>query len=418
MTISDRTKKILYVVLFVAAFFAIVYLLYIIFFASDTSTDDTTGNENTNTVGLPNVNTANSNTNGATGNTNTGPIGSTPTIPGVDSVATGGPTQTTVLTPAVNAQDPAEGEGDSLRYYNPDDGKFYIVDGNGKTTQLSNAQFSNVSNITWSDANNQAILEFPDGANIYYDLTTGEQVTLPPEYEEFAFSPTGDEIAFKYLPAEAERRVLAVSSPDGSSARTIESLGENEDHVNVDWSPTGTVIATFAEFVNFNDQEVGFIGLKGENFKGTVVNGHGLRSEYSSDGQQMLYSVYSAESDYKPKLWVVDANGQDIGKNRIDLQLNTFADKCSFSDDSSTIYCGVPSDSKYGFGLEPDILTGVTDEIYRIDLKSGSRQRIAVPVDENGQPNYTVSNMFVSPDNKKLYFRDQKTGQLIKINLE
>src|SRR3989339_2209898 len=216
---------------------------------------------------------------------------------------------------------------------------------------------------------------------------------------------------------DPERRVLAVSSPDGASARTLEALGDHADSVKVEWSPAGTAAATFWKFSDFSSQEVGFIGLNDENFKGISVNGMGLRTQYSPTGQQLLYSTYSQATGYKPELNIVDANGQDIGENLKALTLNTFADKCAFSGTGTILYCGVPADPKYGFGLEPGILEGVPDDIYRIDLTTGLKKKIAVPVNEQGDPAYAVDTLFVSSDEKHLFFRDTTTGQLIKIDL-
>ncbi len=414
MTLSPTTKRILYAVLLLLAAIAIGYILYVVFFARP---GEGPTNENVNNVnggGLPNINDILSNLNIPTGNVNAPTTG----LPGVDSVASGGLTETEVLTPQVAAQEPAVAKDGSVRYYDPESGKFYKVDGNGNITQIGDAQFRGVETVAWADTTNETILEFPDGSNIYYNLDTGKQVTLPKEFEEFDFSPTSSQIAFKYMHIDPERRVLAVSNPDGSSARTLESLGNHADRVDVEWSPTGKVAASYAEFIDLNRQEVGFVGLKGENFKGTIVEGRGLQSQYSTDGKNLLYSVYSSSTDYKPSLWIVAADGDSIGDNRRELKLNTFADKCAFSSDSTTVYCGVPSSQEYGFGLEPDILEGVPDDIYKINLVTGTKTKVATPVDANGQAVYSVENMVVSSNGSQLYFRDSQTNQLVKVRLQ
>lgn len=412
MTLSPTTKRILAVSLFLAAVAAIAYILYVVFFGPSQQ-GGTNGNQNTNGTigGLPNINDILGNINGA-GNVNAGGL------PGIDDVASGGLTQADVLTPEVDTQEPSVGKDGTVRYYDSTDGKFYKVDANGNITQIGDAQFRGVETVTWADTTNDTILEFPDGSNVYYNLDTKKQVTLPKEFEDFDFSPSSSQIAFKYEHIDPERRVLAVSSPDGSSARTLESLGNNSDHVTVNWSPTGKVAASYAEFIDLNRQEVGFVGLKGENFKGTIVEGRGLQSQYSTDGKNLLYSVYSSSTDYKPTLWIVGADGDSIGSGRKELQLNTFANKCAFASDSTTVYCGVPSDQKYGYGLEPGILDGVPDDIYKIDLVTGSKTKIATPVSSTGQAIYAVDTMMVSKDGTQVYFRDEETGQLVKIKVK
>lgn len=417
MSISPTIKKILYSVLFLAAVGAVVYLMYIVFFRPSAPTPPV--NVNNGNVGLPNVNDILNNANINNGNVNNANTAEEPGIPGVDKIAAGGLTETEIITPGINAVDPAASKDDSIRYYSNVDGQFYKVDKNGNVRQLGKAKFANAEKVTWSDASNEVILEFPDGANVYYNLDNDRQVTLPKEYEDFDFSPTGSQISFKYMHIDPERRVLAVSSPDGTGARTLESLGLNGDRVTVDWSPKGTVAARYAEFIDANRQELGFIGLSDENFKTTIVEGRGLRSTYSPDGEQLLYSTYSIDTDYKPTLWTVDADGNNIGKNRQQINVQTFADKCAFASDATTVYCGVPTESRYGFGLEPDILQGVSDDIYKINTKTGAKTRIAIPTDSSGNTgSYSVDNMFVTSDNSALMFRDNTTGQLVRINLQ
>ncbi len=413
MEITDTQKKVVYSAIFLLGVAAVAFLLWFVFFRQ-VKTDVIIAENVNGATGLPNINELLANINA---NIN-GVVNEEPVLPGIDQVARGGLTDTDVLTPGVDALDPAiSGDGTSMRFYNPDDDKFYRVDADGNITQIGTAQFPDVESIAWGNTNDEVILEFPDGSNIYYDLRTDRQVTLPKEATEFDFSPTDSQISFKYLHVDKERRVLAVSNPDGSAARTLESLGENENIVKVEWSPTGKVAAQYSEFIDLYRQKMSFVGLKGENFKATVVEGRGLRTEYSPDGEQMLYSVYSNTTDNKAGLWIVDVDGDDIGKNRTELQVNTFANKCAFAGDGRYVYCGVPQDSKSGFGLVPDLLEDVSDDIYRIDTTTGLKTKIATPVDDEGNADYQVESMVVTDDGSSLIFQDS-SGELVKIDLE
>lgn len=410
MALSLQTKKILFGILLFLSVIVIGFLLYYVFFRTPQPEEPTNVNV-APTNGLPNVNRANENRNAPV---NVGPT----SIPVIDTVAAGGLTAEHILTPEETiAVAPGLDASGTLRYYNAADGKFYRVLGDGTVQQMSDALFRDVQTLTWAPSTDEAILEFPDGSNIYYDFASGRRVTLPKEYTEFDFAPTSDQIAFKYMHIDPERRVLGVANPDGSNARAIEDLGYNAGRVNVDWSPTGRVIATWAEFIDLDRQELGFIGLQGENFQGTIVEGKGLQQQYSPDGQQLLYSVYSQATNYNPNLWIVDADGESIGGHRKDIALATFASKCAFHSNGQYVYCGVPTNVSDGFGLSDDFLKGSTDEIYRIDLRSGVKSRIAVPVNENGEAQAVVESMIVADDGSAIYYRDQNSGELVKIEL-
>ncbi|MEK7540064.1 MAG: hypothetical protein AAB558_02345 [Patescibacteria group bacterium] len=339
-------------------------------------------------------------------------------LPVISTVALGDKTLSTELTDSAVTNMDLSADGSTMRYYDPASGTFSRVNADGTITAISATVFKDVDSVAWSPVKDEAILEFPDGSNIYYNFQTGKQVTLPKEYEEFSYSGTGSSIAFKYMHIDEERRVLAVANPDGSGARTLEALGDNANKVDVNFSPDGTVAATFREFIDAHRQEVGFIGLNNENFKGMVVEGSGFEGAWDPDGTQMVYSVYSTDSRLKPTLWVVDAKGNDIGKNRIDLGVNTWADKCAFSSNGGSVYCGVPKDLPNGAGIVPDLAQRTTDDIYQINLSTGQKTKVAIPVDINGVESTSVEKMSISEDGSTLYYVDAITGRLNKINLK
>ncbi len=417
--LTPRMKQALLIGSFVFALILLLFLVYWVFFRTPATEAPINQNANTN-GGLPTIDDVLGNVNNGGNQNNNG--NTNVALPGIDTVARGGQTQVTPLTPDIETQNPAPAAGkqaDGVRYYDPATGKFFSVDANGNIQQIGTAEFPNVQNVTWNKTNNEVILEFPDGANVYYNLSNNKQVTLPKEFEEFDFSNDGGDIAFKYMHQDPERRVLASSSPDGSQAKTLEALGENEHRVQVGWSPTGKVAATFSSYIDVNRQEIGFIGLNRENFKGTVVEGRGFQSQYSTDGTRMLYSVYSTATEYKPSLSIVDSDGENIGNNRREIGINTFAEKCAFTQDGASLYCGVPTEQKYGYGLEPSVLSGVPDDIYKIDLKSGIKTKIATPVNNQGQAVYSIApkSVTVTKDGQ-LIFQDSTSGQLVKIRLQ
>lgn len=414
MPLSDRTKRIMFAVIFVVITALMAFLLYWVIFRPRPVV---VLNDQVN--GLPPGTLPETNINGGPTVINVNgqeiiiPVGA---LPEISTIALGDKTLTTELTDSLVSNVDLAADGAQMRYYDPASGQFFRVDTDGIISALSDTKFSSVETVAWSPVKDEAILEFPDGSNILYNFSNGKQVTLPKEYEEFSFNGTGSSIAFKYMHIDEERRVLAVANPDGSGARTLEALGPNENKVDVNYSPDGTVAATFRDFIDNDRQEVGFIGLNNENFKGMVVEGSGFEGAWDSEGKRMLYSVYSASTDLKPTLWIADAKGEDIGKNRIDLNINTWVDKCAFSGDS--VYCGVPKDLPFGSAITPGLAADTTDEIYQINLTTGSKTKIAIPVDINGNESTSVETMSVSEDGSILYYVDARTGRLNKIQLK
>ncbi len=301
----------------------------------------------------------------------------------------------------------------TVNFYNESDGKFYRFKDDGTIVAMSDKVFYNVDNVTWAPTTNQAILEYPDGSNIYYNFDTNKQVTLPNYWEDFSFASQGDKIAAKSIALAPENRWLITSNPDGKNVTYVEHMGENANKVIVDWSPTRQFVAmsTTGEPLGDDRQEVLFVGQNGENFPSIIVEGYGLDTKWSPTGDKLLYNIYSEREDYKPELWITDVGIDNMGANRTALQINTWADKCTFTD-SRFLYCAVPQTLPIGSGFAPAVADSIPDNIYKIDLKTGIKTYIPT-----GDNDYTVDSISVSPDQKTLYFTSKNQSGLLSINL-
>ena len=329
-----------------------------------------------------------------------------------NETAQGGLTETKELTslPAIGATVGADGQ--AVQYYNQTDGKFYRLDENGNALPLIDKIFHQVSNIVWAPNKTEAILEYPDGANIIYNFSTNKQISLPAHWKEFSYAPDGSRIVMKSMGEDPDNRWLAVVASDGSQVRGVESLGDKDDTVYPAWSPNNQMVAMFTEGIDFDRQDVYFVGLNGENFKSTVIDGRGFQPKWQPEGKQLLYSVYSTNSNLKPELWLVDAEGDQIGNNRRRLNLQTWADKCSFAS-ATDLYCAVPNSLEEGAGLFPELGKTTVDRLYRVDLTTGAKKLIAIP-----DGNYTIKNISLSADQKNLYFTDNNSGKLYQVKLK
>lgn len=326
--------------------------------------------------------------------------------------ANGGLTKTKKISETPALDPTLSGNGTDVNFYDKTNGKFYRLDQDGQAIPLSDKVFHNVQNITWSPGKNKAILEYPDGANIVYDFNTGKQVTLPKHWEDFGFSPDGNKIITKSIGLDVENRWLAISNADGSGSKPLEFIGKNADSVYPAWSPNNEIVAMYTRGVDLNRQEVFFVGQNKENFKSTIVEGRGFEPMWSEDGDKLAYSVYSLSDDMKPELWIVDSQGDSIGANRKKINLQTWASKCTFTD-NTTMYCGVPEYLDEGAGLFPEMAQKTKDNLYKVNVQTGEKELIAIP-----DNSYNMSNLMVSQDKKNLYFTDTNSSLIHKIELQ
>jgi hypothetical protein len=303
-------------------------------------------------------------------------------------------------------------DGNSVQFYNEDDGKFYIVNENGDIIPFSDKVFHNVSNVNWAPNKTKAVIEYPDDSKIIYDFSTDKQVTIPKHWEDFTFSSDSEKLVNKSLGIDPDNRWLVISDSDGSQTEALEEIGLNDKWVIPYWQPNNQSVGMYTQGVDSNRREVFFIGQNGENFKSTIVEGWNFEPLWSENGDKLLYSVASPKDNLIPKIWIVNATGNNIGTNRTNLQLETWASKCSFAD-NDTVYCAVPTDLDPMSGVFSDEMSKMTsDELYRIDISSGQKTLIATPEDDTN-----ISSIVVDSNQETLFFTDS-SGQIQKIKLK
>ncbi|MEA3449789.1 MAG: hypothetical protein U9Q85_02320 [Patescibacteria group bacterium] len=414
MIINDRVKKIILAIVFVILIIALATAIYLLFFkplirGSGRSASSTLDGQGT----LPGSGPGEGQIREDDGSTRL-PQQKQPIAVSneISPSAQGGLTETKKLNndPVANAK--LAKNGANINYYNKKDNKFYYLDRSGQAKPLSDKEFYDVESVTWSNQNNLAIIEYPDGANIVYDFSNKKQTTLPTHWDDFSFSKNDDTLSMKLMGIDPDNRYLAVSNYNGSRVRPVEPLGIYADTVTPTWSANDQVIGIYSKGLGFERQEIFFIGQNNENFKSIVVQGRGFEHIWSPNGDKMLYSTYTDDNKLRPTLWTVSSSGDNIGRDRRNLNLDTWAHKCVYYDETQ-IYCAVPEHLPEGAGFMPELGEGIPDNLYELDPLSGLKKLIAVP-----DGDYQMENLMVDKDGRYLYFVDQFTQNLHQIRLK
>ncbi len=411
--LSDRARKLLYLTLFLAVLIGGVVAYFVITRSAPLSPSAPT-QDATNPGALPNAGQA-------TPGTGAVPVGSLPSTgplrlpdPTTPSLTDSLP-RTSVLvdgTTRFTSLGPARDTGD-LRFYNTADGKFYRVNDLGETTPLSDKAFYGVDRVNWGSATDAAILEFPDGSNIYYDFAAQRQITLPKHWADFTFSPDDQQIVAKSLGNNESNRFLILSNPDGSNAQAIQELGDNAAKVHTAWSPSGDIVAYAhtGNDVGFNREQIILVGKNRENLPGLITEGRGFVPSWSPNGTSLVYSVYTSENGYLPELWVSGGTAESINSNRRRLELNTWGDKCAWHTEE-LLYCAVPSRLEVGAALQRDALPQGDDQLFRINLRTGQKTNLGTIEGANA-----VSDLTIARDGTYATMRNVTTGQILRTRL-
>lgn len=322
--------------------------------------------------------------------------------------------QTTVLvdSPTGFASATPSSSGD-LRFYNSADGKFYRVNNLGESAPLSDKPFYGVENVSWGRTSDKAILEFPDGSNVYYNFNEQRQITLPKHWADFSFNPDDSQIVAKSVGNNESNRFLIVANPDGSDAQAIQELGDNADKVATVWTPHSQIVAYAhtGDPIGFNREQIILVGKNNENLPGLITEGRGFIPSWSPNGSSLLYSVYRSDSGYLPELWISGGTAETINSNRRRLDLSTWADKCGWQNEE-TLFCAVPSRLEVGAALQRDALPQGQDQLFRVSLRTGQKTNLGFI---DGATN--VHNIVVSPDGATVTMRDAQTGRLLRTRL-
>lgn len=331
---------------------------------------------------------------------------------GVDEVASGDLTLTDVIAAKRIEAPTIAPNGRGVAYHDPDDGLFYRQLSDGSVAPLSEAKFFSVEEIDWSPDSTKAVLSFPDDSKILYDFQSQTKLDLPAFWEDFDFSPTSDQIAFKSLPGDYEDKWIIITDTKGRNILPVEHLGDKEKDVQIIWAQDKQRVALYSKPLDGQRRELLFIGANGENFKSAFVPGLDVKGQWTPDGEKLLFSSHSLTDGIVPHLYVMDGKGLDTGTNRIDLNVSTWVDRCVIAKDSKIAYCGVPTIMRDGAAITPEYQHNTQDQLYAINLETGVSVVAARTATIGGAISYTISNPFLSPDEKIFYFQDADAGTL------
>jgi hypothetical protein len=409
-------QKLLVIILFIASVFLFGFFIYWFFWRPLIGPSVTTTTTTTTPVGgLTESGTAGSRTTTPSG---TGLTGAEPITQIIDVNPSSGVATSRTIDANVLVANPSYfssiNKAGEICYFNPKDGKIYKTDSQGNVSALSEQVFYSVSNAIFNANCDKAILQYPDGSNTSYDFSNDKQYTLPKHWQDFSFSSTGGQITFKNIGLDVENRFLVASNYDGTQAKIIEQIGENAYKINTNWSPNNQVVATYVEGLDASRSEVFFIGQNNENFKSMIVEGRDFRGVWSPTGNRMLYSVYDPNNNYKPALWISDAYGENTGANRLKINLETWADKCTFAGNNYAL-CVAPQTMPNNAGLDPKNTTAdIDDSVWAIDLTNGTSALVAIPKNIK-----KIENIYYSSDSPNdVFLVNAANSYIYKINIQ
>lgn len=264
-----------------------------------------------------------------------------------------------------------------------------------------------LENAIWAPDKKQIIYILNTGEKYYYNLNNQQTILLDQKMQNIAWSPDSLQIAYEYADSKTNIQGIVISKPNTESAKLIYKT--NLKNLKINWPEQNKITfsqkaSSFAPSALYSiNPDSGQIDIILNNYSGLLVN-------YIKNN--LIYSVSESQGK-KLNSFALNAKpnkSQSLG-------LNTIAEKCTLDSEFLTAYCAVPENLSSDNILPDDYyknLITFKDSIYRIDLQTGDKQKIA---SQSELGNIDAWNLSLSPDKDKLYFTDKNTGALYLINL-
>ncbi len=250
-------------------------------------------------------------------------------------------------------------------------------------TRISNKTIPIVYEADWTLSGNGVVLRrIVDGtdnietfsANITTSTTSAAAalsgVFLPQNITQVAVSP--DQTKIFYLYPTGNGSVGVVANPDGSKKVLVFQSPQSEWLAN--WTSSKTITITSKPSGTFEGFAYALNSVTGA--LDEITSRYGLTDLASPDGKSLLYSASSdVQNPVSFGVLSVDSGTKSI------LNETTLPEKCVWSKDNVTVYCGVPI--AFPPGIYPDAwyqgTVSFNDNIWKIDTSTGIATLIASP---------------------------------------
>jgi Tol biopolymer transport system component len=302
-----------------------------------------------------------------------------------------------------------------IKYYSKENGNIYQVNFNGsELSKISAANLAGIINLIWSPDKEKVLGTFQQDSGIkryLHDYQSGKDTLLNDSIGQAAWSPDGGKITVQSYDSATGTNTVSVANADGSDLKGIFQT-RLKDMV-LEW-PTVDKISIKTPVSGLSDGLVLTVNPEDGTFK-KIINGlFGLNVKWSPLGDKFIYSTTSSDG----KNLNLFTAGQS-GENSRALGISTLVEKCVFSQDDRTIFCGIPQKLSENAVWPDDYykgLTSVSDQIFKINLDTGEKSLLFSP--NPAEKSYDTSDLFLSPQEDYLFFINRKDGMLYGLKVE
>jgi len=308
-------------------------------------------------------------------------------------------------------------DGNSIYCLAGSNGQADQIDFDGKLQKvLSTEEFLNIQQAVWNKPGNKVLVKRADGPEksklLLLDLSQKTVIPLKDNIDSAVWSGLGDKIIYKFFDPKSKARTLNVSDPDGKNWRKLADV--NYFGLSISPVPSSSDVSFWPSPDAYSPTSVNLVGFNGENKREILKDRFGADLLWSPDGKSAAASVTFERGGHKTDLALMNSDGGQFQT----LNFPTFAKKCAWSADSKFLFCALPGNIPDSAVLPNDWLLGkiqTADTFWKIEIASGKKERLVEPEKIGGS--YDALNLFLSRDEKALFFVNKADGKLYRLSL-
>jgi Tol biopolymer transport system component len=328
-------------------------------------------------------------------------------------------TEDAVLVKEVSSE-PAVGAGivseNALAYFSESGALKTVTLGGGAEEAVMDNLPGKPLRAIWSPAGGKAlVLLEKDGTSRWYfvDVSAKSVVPLKLEISSPTWTSLGDRIFYLYTDAVTRKTVLNSAKPDGSDWKAFVPVASKDFYLAA--IPKSASVSFWSRPNAFEETTLSSFTTTGSSVKKLFSGKFGADYLWSPNGDKVLVSSVSSKGGDAIALGTANANGGEFHT----LQAPTFVSKAAWSDDGKTLYYALPLGMPSGSVLPNDYLgkpIHTTDFFWKMDIETGKSDRII----DNGAmegKDFDSIDLFLSPDEKYLFFTNRNDGRLYRIEM-
>ena len=287
--------------------------------------------------------------------------------------------------------------GEKVIYFEKESGKILATDFSGESATTLNGNTNKTAySAVWAKDGYEAIIsESSKGSSkeVYFNIKNGQLSELNKNVSRAVWSKDGQKIAYLYFDYQNGTGNISIANPDGSSFKNV--FATRSGNLNLDW-PKENIISFYGPGADSDTSDLFMLNIENGQLEKVLDSLKGLQMLWSPDGSHLLYSYQDDSGEKKVKLLDLTQ------KNELDIDLLASANKCVWTLNSLSLYCGGKKE------------VSEKENLYQLDL---AKKEFGLIFETLATDTINLEHPILSPTENLLLFVNKADEYLYSINI-